>query len=83
MRKYSYILLFILIGMAGMAHSQVPGSKSIPPGLPEGSLASLGVDSAALHHRVDSLVHLGIESEAFPGAQVLVAFQGKLSLIHI
>ncbi|WP_148214273.1 serine hydrolase domain-containing protein [Robiginitalea biformata] len=77
MRKYSYILLFVLIGMAGMAHSQVPGSKSIPPGLPEGSLASLGVDSAALHHRVDSLVHLGIESEAFPGAQVLVAFQGK------
>jgi len=45
--------------------------------LPVGSLAAFGVDSAALYRRVDSLMGLGIREQAFPGAQVLVAYRGR------
>ncbi|WP_233131719.1 serine hydrolase domain-containing protein [Robiginitalea sediminis] len=35
------------------------------------------LDSAALYRQVDSLMQLGIREEAFPGAQLLVAYQGR------
>lgn len=35
--------------------------------------SSMGLDSAYLHQKVDSIMELGIREQAFPGAQVLVA----------
>lgn len=35
--------------------------------------SNMGLDSALIHHKVDSIMELGIRQKAFPGAQVLVA----------
>lgn len=71
------IFFGICVGLSAQPASgtEVPGP--FPGRLPAGSLAELGVDSAALYRRVDSLMDLGIRNQAFPGAQVLVAFRGK------
>ena len=45
--------------------------------LPTASLASVGADSLWLYHQVDSIINNGIAQQAFPGCQVLVAYQGK------
>lgn len=71
----------ILFGMcAGLSAQPASGTEvpgPLPGRLPAGNLAELRVDSAALYRRVDSLMDLGIRTQAFPGAQVLVAFRGK------
>ena len=43
-----------------------------------GTPEEVGLDSELIHQRVDSIVTNGIEKEAFPGAQVLVAKNGKI-----
>ncbi len=40
----------------------------------------LGINSQYLHRRVDSVVQVGLDSLAYPGAQVLVAKDGKVFL---
>jgi beta-glucosidase-like glycosyl hydrolase/CubicO group peptidase (beta-lactamase class C family) len=37
-----------------------------------------GMDAAYLEHRIDSVVNMGLDSAAYPGAQVLVAKDGKV-----
>ncbi len=80
-RKWVGACLIILLGINTEMVAQAGfGAHSAPPlpgHLPTGSLAALGVDSAALYHQVDSLIDLGIKAQAFPGAQVLVAYKGK------
>ncbi|MDG1571374.1 serine hydrolase [Robiginitalea sp. M366] len=49
--------------------------------MPSVSLDALGVDSLELYRKVDSLMAAGIGEEAFPGGQVLVAYQGQV-LFH-
>lgn len=39
---------------------------------------SVGVDSVALYVQLDSIIQTGIDSAAYPGAQVLVARKGKI-----
>ena len=43
-----------------------------------GSLSDVGLDSVKIYSKVDSMMTLGIENNAFPGAQVLVAKKGKI-----
>ena len=42
------------------------------------TLESVGLDSAYIQTKVDSIMTLAITKEAFPGAQLLVAKQGKI-----
>jgi CubicO group peptidase (beta-lactamase class C family) len=39
---------------------------------------SVGLDSKYIQTKVDSIMHLGIKEQAFPGAQLLVVKQGKI-----
>lgn len=41
-------------------------------------LSEVGLDSLYIHTQVDKIIHHGIEKKAFPGAQILVAKQGKI-----
>ncbi|SFR35621.1 CubicO group peptidase, beta-lactamase class C family [Robiginitalea myxolifaciens] len=45
--------------------------------LPDGSFGKYKLDSLDLYQKVDSLMSLAIGREAFPGAQVLVAYKGE------
>ena len=55
--------------------SQFPDSNA--RGIPAASFKAFGLDSLELYRKVDSLMTLSIRDEAFPGAQILVAYQGK------
>lgn len=43
-----------------------------------GTPSDVGLDSVFIHTKVDSIMTLGIQKEAFPGAQLLVAKNGKI-----
>jgi len=66
----------------GTAISQEADTKlSLAPYYGEltyGPLSAMGLDSAYVHTRVDSIITTGIKMEAFPGAQVLVAKDSKI-----
>lgn len=64
------VFLLLLLLYAGISRSQSPMPFVHPD--------SLGMDGARIHDRIDSLITLGIKNEAFPGAQLLVAHQGKV-----
>ena len=71
-------LLFILVGLFIVnAHSQedsvVPLEISSSQGLDYGTLSNMGMDSAYVYTKIDSIIKNGIHNNAFPGAQVLVA----------
>ncbi|MBC2838341.1 serine hydrolase [Robiginitalea sp. SC105] len=57
--------------------TKAPATRAPARDLPVGSLEEFGVDSVALYQQVDSLMELGIRSEAFPGGQLHVAYRGK------
>ena len=38
----------------------------------------VGIDSKKLHHKIDSVAILGLDSAAYPGCQVLIAKNGKV-----
>src|SRR5690606_34476488 len=40
--------------------------------------SEVGLDSAYIHTKVDSIITNGIKQQAFPGAEVLVAKNGKI-----
>ncbi len=42
------------------------------------SPSEVGLDSTLLHYRLDSIMQLGLDSAAFPGAQLLVARKGAI-----
>ncbi|SNY95145.1 serine hydrolase domain-containing protein [Flagellimonas pacifica] len=46
--------------------------------LPYASPSEMGMDESYINHQVDSIMTLGIQEEAFPGAQVLVAKNNKI-----
>jgi CubicO group peptidase (beta-lactamase class C family) len=43
----------------------------------------VGLDSRIINHRVDSIVNLGLDLQAFPGCRVLVAKGGKVILDRV
>ncbi|MCW5516347.1 serine hydrolase domain-containing protein [Muriicola sp. Z0-33] len=79
MKRY----IFILIGLFSfMSHGQ--GDTSV---LLDGSIGSelayswpskVNLDSVYIYSRVDSIMNEGIKQTAFPGAQLLVAKEGKI-----
>lgn len=76
-------IFIILIGLFLLnAHSQ-EGEKvslAIPFGdvLSYGNPSEVGLDSLYIHTKVDSIIANGIKQKAFPGAQILVAKQGRI-----
>lgn len=79
MRKVIHILIgFILLTTYGQQDEQL--SVRIPRGdiLSYGNPSEVGFDSLYIHSKVDSIITNGIQEKAFPGAQVLVAKQGRI-----
>jgi CubicO group peptidase (beta-lactamase class C family) len=74
---FTSLLFGLFNSLAGQGLQSLNSERRAAGSLPEASLTSFGVDSAALYQRVDSLMQLGIREKAFPGAQVLVAYKGK------
>ena len=73
----------ILIGfifLFGYSQSKEEVAIRIPRGdvLSYGNPSDVGLDSLYIHTKVDSIILNGIKNEAFPGAQVLVAKQGRI-----
>jgi CubicO group peptidase (beta-lactamase class C family) len=82
-------MLFFIIVLIGIKYSlraqpaAFPGENPlIESGMPMGSFAEFGLDSVQLYRKVDSLMDLGINQQAFPGAQLLVAYKGKTLFHH-
>ncbi|MFK5973744.1 MAG: serine hydrolase [Flavobacteriaceae bacterium] len=78
--KYIY---FVLLGLfVTNAHAQedtsVQLSISSQTELSYASPSEVGLDSVFIHTKVDSIITKGIKNEAFPGAQLLVAKNGKI-----
>lgn len=76
-------LLFILFGLfLYVAHSQENASVNLSIEadniLSFANPSEVGLDSLYIHNQVDSIMTLGIQKEAFPGAQLLVAKHGKI-----
>ncbi|MCX2681304.1 serine hydrolase [Galbibacter sp. EGI 63066] len=65
---FKFFFFFLFIHHAAIA--QTNGSLDVlSPGVPEDE----GLNSAYIDHKVDSIMKKGIEEQAFPGAQLLVA----------
>lgn len=76
-------LLFIVCGLflySLAAQEENIASLPIPStdALSEGSPYEVGLDSIYIHTKVDAIMTLGIQKEAFPGAQLLVAKNNKV-----
>ncbi len=68
---WNYILCSILIFLLFF-------KGSAQEGLPYSTPEKEGLDKELLHAKADSIITNGIKKEAFPGAQVLVAKNGKI-----
>ncbi len=76
-------LVFILMGLfSTISYSQeqagVPSSLAEGIGLFHAGPSEVGLDSLFIHTKVDSIINSGIYNNAFPGAQVLAAKEGKI-----
>jgi len=75
-------LIYILIGfLSSIAYSQEVYTASInylTSELTHASPSEVKLDSASIHAKVDSIITYGIDNEAFPGAQILVAKEAKI-----
>ena len=68
MLKHRFFKGFAFLFIVQLTHAQ----------LEYGSPESVGLDSIYIQVKVDSIIQTGIKEHAFPGAQVLVAKQGKI-----
>ncbi|MRI00980.1 serine hydrolase [Kriegella sp. EG-1] len=76
-------ILFILIGLFSITiYAQEDTSTALNIGvsdeLTQGFPSEVGLDSTYIYQKVDSIMTHGIEKEAFPGAQLLVAKNSKI-----
>ena len=75
-------LFFLFVLFLGQTQAQENTSMKLNRGFANGLSYALpsevGIDSIYIHKKVDSIMTLGIREEAFPGAQLLVAKQGKI-----
>ncbi len=78
--KYTFLILFGILSIMGQAQNDL--SINPPPfsGAPltYAHPSVVGLDSAYIHTKVDSIITNGIKQQAFPGAEVLVAKNGKI-----
>ncbi|MBC6997443.1 serine hydrolase [Cytophaga sp. FL35] len=72
MRKIILFVILLFSSFSGQMYSQ--NAEVLTYASPE----EVGLDSKLIHQRVDSIISNGIREEAFPGAQVLVAKNGKI-----
>ena len=75
-------LFFLFVLFLGQTQAQENTSMKLNRGftneLSYALPSEVGIDSIYIHKKVDSIMTLGIREEAFPGAQLLVAKQGKI-----
>lgn len=77
--KHAIIILIGLLSVFSYSQGRTElETPRISPGLLYANPSEVALDSAYLHTQVDSIMTLGIQEEAFPGAQLLVAKQGKI-----
>ena len=75
--------LFILIGLFALISYSQEDSKA-STSFPRTDILSyahpieLGLDSTFIHSQVDKIIEEGIDKKAFPGAQILVAKEGRI-----
>lgn len=70
---YKELLLFFVICFGLQSQGQIQDNK-LYYGTPE----EVGLDAVQIQTKVDSIMTLGIRQKAFPGAQLLVAKNGKI-----
>lgn len=63
------VVFFVFLGTYIFGYSQE---------LTKGTLETAGLDSVIVNSKIDSIMTLGIQNHAFPGAQVLVAKNSKI-----
>lgn len=68
--QYSKILIFSVLTSVFSLHAQ--------DSLRYASPSEVGLDSVYIYARIDSILNTGIQEQAFPGAQVLVAKNSKI-----
>lgn len=73
MKKQSIFIQSIIIGLFHLSLVNAQGT-----GLSSEFPSAVGLDSAYIHTKVDSIMAHGIDKHAFPGAQVLVAKNNKI-----
>ena len=72
MKTYLYILIGIFyFSLFAQPENSSIGHSEVPSDL-------MPIDLSAVRAKVDSIITQGIKKEAFPGAQVLVAWQGNI-----
>ena len=78
--KFLILIGIILIAQDMKGQAKVVSDPQAPSteGLTYAAPSEVGLDSAYIHHRVDSIMTNAIKQQAFPGAQVLVAKNGKI-----
>ena len=74
------IILFGLFSNIGFAQENLPVQINPirPDALHHAQPKEVGLDYTKIHTKVDSIITNGIQQQAFPGAVVLVAKQGKI-----
>lgn len=82
--KKLLILIFGLLLASAEAQEGATISLGIEPAneLSYGAPSEVGLDSTYIYTKVDSIMTLGIQKEAFPGAQLLVAKKNKI-IFHV
>ncbi|NHF60347.1 serine hydrolase [Flavobacteriaceae bacterium TP-CH-4] len=80
MKKRPFILFLYFISASIAAQERMKEELSIPLAdeLSYGSPSDVHLDSTFIHTQVDSIITNGIKQQAFPGAQVLVAKEGRI-----
>ena len=67
-RKHIATLGLLLIAAVGQSQKEIPRA----------SITTAGLDSIQVYQQADSIITNGIKNNAFPGAQLLVAYEGKV-----
>ncbi len=78
--KFLILIGIILIAQCMKGQARVISGMEAPSneGLTYAAPSEVGLDSAYIHHRVDSIMTNAIKQQAFPGAEVLVAKNGRI-----
>ncbi|TLP77330.1 serine hydrolase domain-containing protein [Maribacter sp. ACAM166] len=79
MKIYILILFGIFNGLSiAQENSKLPLGLPIGSSLQKSSLTHFELDSADIYQKVDSIMTIGIISQSFPGAQILITKEGTI-----
>ncbi|MBT8183455.1 MAG: serine hydrolase, partial [Eudoraea sp.] len=79
MKKYSIILIGLLaVNSYGQSNGKDIEGSGFRDELSYATPSEVGLDSMYIYSKVDSIIKAGIRQNAFPGAQLLVAKEGKI-----